>query len=133
MLKPSGNLQVTDAQGQIVQKLTLTMQTILPQASIAYPVYIQKQPLQPGTYQAALTLTYGQHHVLKYTTTFTVTQQQVKKVMTTGQKTQTPAAPSSFPYWLIILVVVLAVLACGLGLGGLLVYRNRGTQSGRRR
>ncbi len=37
MLKPSGNLQVTNAQGQVVQKLSLTMQTILPQASIAYP------------------------------------------------------------------------------------------------
>ena len=128
MLKPFGNLQVTNAQGQVVQKLTLTMQTILPQASIAYPVYIQQQPLQPGTYTATLTLTYGQQHTLKYTTTFTVTQQQVKKVVTTGQKMQTPAAASSFPYWLITLV---ALLVCGPG--GLLVYRTRGTQSGRRR
>ena len=130
MLKPSGNLQVANSQGQVVQKLSLTMQIILPQATIDYPVYVQQQPLQSGTYQATLTLMYGQHHTLKYTTTFTVTQQQVKKVVAPVQKLQTPTAASPFPYWLITLV---ALLICGLGLGGLLVYRTRGTQAGRRR
>lgn len=130
MLKPVGNLRVTDAQGQVVQKLNVTMQTILPQASIAYPVYVQKQPLQPGTYKATLMLTYGQHHMLMYTTTFTVTQKQVKQVVAPVQKTPTLAATSSSPNWLITLI---ALLICGLCLGGLLAYRTRGTSAGRQR
>ncbi|HLX39237.1 MAG TPA: hypothetical protein VKR42_01835, partial [Ktedonobacteraceae bacterium] len=123
--------QVTNAQGQIVQNLPLTMQTILPQATITYPVYVQQQPLQSGTYQATLTLTYGQNHILKYTTTFTVTQRQVNKVVTPVQKTPTPQATTAFPFGLIGLV---ALVAGGLGLlGGLLAFRTGGTQPVRRR
>src|SRR6266704_1801639 len=60
MLKPSGSLQVSDAQGQVLKNIALKLDTFLPQTSIKYPVTITGQGLGPGNYQAALTLMYGQ-------------------------------------------------------------------------
>jgi hypothetical protein len=39
MLKPSGEMQVTDSQGQLVQNLPMKFATFLPQTEINYPVY----------------------------------------------------------------------------------------------
>ena len=80
MLKPYGSLQVADSQGQIVKKISLKLDTFLPQTSITYPVNITGQALGAGDYQAALTLTYGNRKVLQYNTNFTVTQQQLSQV-----------------------------------------------------
>jgi hypothetical protein len=71
LLHPSGSLQVTDDQKQLLQNIPITMDTFLPQTSIDYPVYIQHKALALGkTYTATLHLTYEHHHTLNYVTSF---------------------------------------------------------------
>src|SRR6266849_8422790 len=53
MLKPYGALQVSNAQGQVVKKVSLKLDTFLPQTAINYPVPITGQALGAGDYQAA--------------------------------------------------------------------------------
>ena len=73
LLHPSGSLQVTDEQGHVLQNIPLIMNTFLPQTSIDYPVYIQNKALALGkSYRATLHLTYEDHHVLNYVTSFYV-------------------------------------------------------------
>lgn len=129
MLRAHGNLQVTDSQGHLLQTLAMNVGTFLPQASINYPVFVQKKALGPGTYHAVLALRYGLHgtrdvydHTLNYATTFTVTQQQVKQVFPNAPL-QAPLVASSFlPLWAMILLAVLGVLMVG-GLSGLFFWR----------
>jgi hypothetical protein len=59
MMKPSGTLQVTDMAGHSLKKEKLTLDTLLPQTTIDYPVYLDGQALGPGHYKAVLSLTYG--------------------------------------------------------------------------
>ena len=121
MLKPRGNLQVTDDQGDPPRNLTMNLDTFLPQTSIDYPVYIQTEALTVGTYQAALTLNYGHNHILRYTTTFTITAQQLQKIVSTPLKVL-PLVPSYLPLWLIILLAALALVVIA-GTSGLFAWR----------
>lgn len=59
MLKPSGLLQVTDMAGHQLKQMKLTLDTVLPQTAIDYPVYVDGQALGPGHYRAILSLNYG--------------------------------------------------------------------------
>ncbi len=77
MLKPEGNLRVTDAQGRIAKNISLKLDTFLPQTSINYPATITGQALGPGKYGATLDLTYRHGKALHYTTNFTITRQQL--------------------------------------------------------
>jgi hypothetical protein len=117
MLKPSGSLQVANAQGQVVKNVSLKLDTFLPQTAIDYPVAITGQALGPGDYQARLTLTYGHGHSLHYTARFTITQQQITQTFgSTASKTQLPPGfgdgPSGLSLWQMVLVAggVLALL-----------------------
>jgi hypothetical protein len=129
MLKPSGSLQVSDAQGQVLKKIALKLDTFLPQTSIKYPVTITGQGLGPGNYQALLTLMYGQGQVLHYTTPFTISQQQVTQVFgTTASQTQAPPGlPGGnlfgVPSWVLILAGGGLVLLLLLG-GNILFLRH---------
>jgi hypothetical protein len=120
MLKPFGSLQVTNAQGKTVQKFSLSLGAFLPQTSIHYVVYIKGQALSAGTYQAALTLTYGQNHILQYIGSFTITQQQLQKTFGPLPGLKAPSSifdASSIPLWEIILIAVLGVLVIGSASG----------------
>src|SRR6266568_4478824 len=120
-LKPHGNVQVSDTQGHPLRNLSLNLDTFLPRTSIDYPLYIQNEALAVGTYQAVLTLSYGHNHVLRYTTTFTITAQQLQKI--TGPPLKVPPfSSSSLPLWLLILLGVLAVLVSA-GLSILFTWR----------
>jgi hypothetical protein len=107
MLKPSGTLQVTDAQGHVVENVSLKLDTFLPQTAIHYPVAITGPALGVGEYQATLNLTYGQSQTLHYRTKFTITQQQLTEVFSSN-KTQAPTAPGAgfagMPLWQLVLV-----------------------------
>lgn len=109
MLKPSGTLQVSNMQGQVVKNVSLKLDTFLPQTAINYPVAITGKALDAGDYQAMLNLTYGNGQVLHYTAKFTVTQQQLTQVFgTTSSKTQAPTGfggASGMQLWQIVLVV----------------------------
>lgn len=110
MLKPSGSLQVANAQGQIVKTISLKLDTFLPQTIINYPVAITGQALGAGDYQATLTLTYGHGQTLHYTTKFTITQQQLTQTFgNTASKTQAPPGfgsnGSGLPLWQLLLII----------------------------
>ena len=110
LLKPYGTLQVVDALGNIRQKLTMKMDTFLPDTTISYPVYIQNRPLEAGNYTVELRLTYGNKHRLNTKRVLTVTQQQVSQVFTSQGPLQ---FASTFSGWQGALVGLLLVLAAG--------------------
>lgn len=121
MLKPSGTLRITGQQGQIVKAIPLSLDTFIPQTSIDYPVPITGQALGAGDYTAVLTLAYGHGQVLHYTTTFTVTQQQLAQVFASG-RTQAPpglfGADAGLAPWVLAGGVLLLLLV----IGGLLYW-----------
>ena len=91
MLKPSGTLQVANDQGQVLKKVSLKLDTFLPQSAINYPVAITGKALAVGDYQAAVDLRYGHARVLHYTTNFTITPRQIAQTFgSTASKTQAP-------------------------------------------
>ncbi len=114
MLKPSGTLQVANAQGQVLKTISLKLDTFLPRTAINYPVAITGQALGAGDYQAVLTLTYGNGQVLHYTTKFTVTPQQLTQVFgSTSSKTQAPpglGGAGGMQLWQIVLVASAALV-----------------------
>jgi hypothetical protein len=107
MLKPSGTLQVTNAQGQVVKNVSLKLDTFLPQTAINYPVAITGQALGTGDYQATLKLTYGHGQTVHYTTRFSITQKQITQVFGSN-KTQAPpgllGGSSGLSLWQLLLV-----------------------------
>lgn len=109
LLKPQGTLHVLNAQGNVLQNLTVKLDSFLPDTTISYPVYIQSHPLEAGTYTFDLQLVYGHQHTLHAKQTLVVTQQQVSQVF----KAQGPfQMTSSFSGWqgaILGLVLVLVV------------------------
>src|SRR6185437_11794115 len=94
--RPTGGISIYDGKGRLVQTLKFTMDTFLPQTSIDFPIELKKA-LPAGTYSAAVTLHYalGSPTGIRTATekpTFTVTPQDVQKVLTTA--TPTLAAPA---------------------------------------
>ena len=91
MLKPSGTLQIANSQSHVLKEVALKLDTFLPQTSINYPVAITGQALMPDSYQATLTLTYGNGHVLHYHTAFSITRHQVEQAFSApASKTRLP-------------------------------------------
>ena len=104
MLKPTGVLHVMDTTGNQVKLMKLTLDTVLPQTAIDYPVYVDGQALAPGHYKGALSLTYGTpQQTLSRAFAFEVTAASLQQVF--GSKT--PNTPPS--------------LLAGAGAGGILV------------
>ena len=110
LLKPHGTLQVLDAQGHILQNLSVKLDSFLPDTAINYPIYMQSHPLEAGTYTIDLQLTYGRQNILHTKQALTVTQQQVSQVF----KSQGPLQlAGSFSGWQGAIVGLLLVLALG--------------------
>lgn len=116
MLKPNGTLQVFDG-GARVQNLPITMDTLLPQTEIAYPVYVRGRALGEGTYTAQVTLRYGANNaqLLRYTTTFVVTSADIQQVFGGTPRPVPPAITSDdSSSWLVVAALTLvALLAAG--------------------
>lgn len=72
MLKPQGLLTVTNAEGASAGRWPLALDTVLPQTSIAYPLYVQGAPLPAGDYTGDLTLQYGAEHEEHERLTFSI-------------------------------------------------------------
>jgi hypothetical protein len=100
MLKPAGTMEVMNGQGALLQTLPIKMDTFLPMTSIQYPIYL-KSALGAGNYRIALTLNYGDHHILHYTTNFTITAQQVQQAFPTSNTLQSPATNTAMPWWML--------------------------------
>ncbi|PLS78247.1 MAG: hypothetical protein CYG59_19565 [Chloroflexi bacterium] len=95
MVKATGTLRVTDAAGQEVQQLALTLDSLLPETEIDYPVPVATQALAAGDYHAVVDLTYGKQGTVHYETTFTITSQQVAQVYTAAGQQLPPLAPGA--------------------------------------
>lgn len=146
MVTSVGSVQITDAQGRLIQNTPLNLDVILPQTSIQYPINIRKKSLAIGKYNAILKLTYGkQKQLLTYTTTFTITQQTVKPPVL-GAKVTPPVSGgnvfSEYAPWSYVLSVVILLLSIGgiffwgeklFRLASVLQQRNRSNGSQRRR
>ncbi len=110
LLKPHGTLQVLDSQGNTLQNLTIKLDTFLPDTTIAYAVYLQKHPLEAGTYTIDLQLIYGHQHTLHIKQTLTVTQKQVSQIFKSQGALQ---LPTGLPVWQEALLGLLLLLALG--------------------
>ncbi len=108
MLSPGGDLSVKDSQGRLLQVLPLKLGIILPATQIDYPVYLQKQALSAGDYQALLVLHYGNGKTLSYATKLTITQDEVNQAFANGPL-QAPIN-NSMPLWQIILLSLAALI-----------------------
>lgn len=134
MLKPEGQLTVTDAQGTVLQDLPLKLDTMIPHTAIDYPVAVQRQALPAGDYQAALSLRYGGGGQLNLTLPFTITAAQAAQVFQGSGPLSPPSRPASAAQpsashgasspALPILVVVLGI-ALVAGTGAALQIRRR--------
>ncbi len=118
MLKPTGELKVSSAQGLLLQDLPVKMDTFLPDTSINYPIYVQKKALTAGDYQVSLHLNYGHGKTLDYMTKLTITQNQINQAFSNGPL----QAPTStvMPLWQMILVALATLII--LLVGGKKVY-----------
>jgi hypothetical protein len=108
IIKPSGKLEIMDKYGALLQTLPVKLDTFLPMTSINYPFYLKKS-LGAGDYQAALMLTYGDNHILRYNSQFTITTQQVQQALPTSNAS---SANNSLPWW--VLLVGGFFVLCGL-------------------
>lgn len=79
LVKPTGTLVVTDAQGQELQRLPLHLDTFVPRTTIHYPILVQRQALGTGQYRASVELSYGQGGVTSYRGEFSVTPAEVAR------------------------------------------------------
>jgi hypothetical protein len=124
MLKPHGTLQVTDGQGHVVEHFLLNLDTFLPQTAINYPVTIRGQALGAGDYSAELDLTYGNGKVLHATSKFSITQEKLTQIFSSGKTQAPPGLGSGFsgmPLWQILLVAGCVLVL--LWTGGTRIYR----------
>jgi hypothetical protein len=124
--KPHGTATIFDSKNRLVEMLTYTMDTFLPQTSIQYPLLLSKA-LGPGDYTARIRLTSpgadpaGADTTVSATRSFSVSNHDVTQVFTSSKPTQAPpsttgatSSSSSTPWALIIgaaVVVLLLALA----------------------
>jgi hypothetical protein len=135
LLKPVGTLVVTDAWGQQLQNLPLTLDTFLPQTAIQYPVLVEKTALGVGAYQATLDLTYGSAGHTHVSLPFTISAAQAAQVFQPRAPLAAPA-PASAPTktaaspqttsWLLWSGVIALALCGGVAL---ILRRKRGART----
>jgi hypothetical protein len=128
LVKGSGTLQISQA-GRTVLSQAFALDTMVPQTSIDYPVYVRGRRLAPGSFVAGVTLHYAGGRTSRATLPFTVSTQQVRQ---TFGSTVPPGAPagvaahgssSSVPVWAIGLGAA-ALVALSVG-GSALFFRRR--------
>jgi hypothetical protein len=80
LLKPTGRMVITTSTGAIVQRISFKLDTFVPQTEISYPTPVHGSALPAGSYQAAVTLRYGNGKVTRATVPFTITSDQAAQV-----------------------------------------------------
>jgi WxL interacting protein linking bacterial and host surfaces len=126
MLKPTGALHVMDTTGHQLKLMNLTLDTVLPQTAIDYPVYVDGQALGPGHYKGVVSLTYGTpQQTLSRAFDFEVTAASLQQIF--GSKT--PNTPPSLlagagPGGILVILAVVggAALLLLAGLGACVVF-----------
>ncbi len=93
LLKPTGRVSVFDSKNKLVQTLTFTMDTFLPQTAIDYPILLRRA-LSAGDYRAEVGLRAADGTSATATRSFSVSQASVKQVFTSASPTVPPPASS---------------------------------------
>ncbi len=130
LLKPSGSLKIFSQDHHLVQNLPLKLDTVLPQNTIDYPVYILHRALDAGQYQASLVLTYGHGLSLTYSTSFTVqpppsskTPPSVLPDLVTAGAVNKNFFSQLAPWQYVVGILVLLLLVSGLAFWAFSLYR----------
>ena len=126
LVKGSGRIQVSRG-GRSVLAQSFPLDTMVPQTSIEYPIYVRGARLGPGQYTATITLPYQGGHVAHGTFLFTISSQHVRKTYGSTVPSNAPSGVSrggsSVPAWAIALGA-LALVAASVG-GSALFFRRR--------
>ena len=134
LLKAQGRLQITQASGGSVLNRAFKLDTLVPQTSIQYPVYVTGQRLAPGQYRAKVRVVYPKRPPLVRTFSLTISNGQVRQTygsqapLSLGGgpgRSGGPGSPggSGTPVWLLVLGGV-ALVALGVG-GSTALQRGR--------
>lgn len=121
MVKSRGTLLVRDADGQRVQQLRFDVNTFLPETTIAYPLYVEKQALEAGSYTADLALRYGDtRQITQQQLSFTISEALNMQVFEGREALSSPVAEAANelvggrPVWQIFVLGGLGFLNIGL-------------------
>lgn len=132
LVKGAGRIEVDTSTGRRVLDQRFALDTVVPQTSIDFPVYVRGKRVQPGHYRAVVSIVYGRGH--EFTRAFGLT-------VSSGQFRQTYGSPgpgnaaigvpghsgagSSLPVWVLALGGVL-LLAAGAASARLFARPYRG-------
>jgi hypothetical protein len=97
MLKPKLSVSVFSRNGRLLHTNSAQLDTFLPRTAIAYPLFVRGKALGPGTYDALVTVPYGQGRVVKARRRFTVTAAQITQVFPSVKPTKPPTPAPSRP------------------------------------
>jgi hypothetical protein len=142
MVKPTGSLRVLDGQGEELRRMSLQLDTFLPETTIDFPLIVQGEALPDGEYSVILDLRYGQKGATGYRGSVAISREQVAQLYeaagqqlpplpepATGSEQVQPQAPQSqaLPTGLLLGLAV-AALAAGL-IGGAVIARMAGRRT----
>ncbi len=88
LAQPKGDLTITDASGKVVLNNKLSLESLVPQTSIDYPIFSELTKT-PGTYNVKASLDFGGAAPAVYTGVFTIANS--KAVATTAPVVEQPA------------------------------------------
>lgn len=94
LVKPSGIVTISDAQGEQLQRLPIELDTLVPQTTIEYPVYLTSA-LDIGKYLADVQLDYGGDSAAVYSGEFSVSQEEVARVFASPKPAPLTPPPST--------------------------------------
>jgi hypothetical protein len=90
MMKPAGNMIVSDEAGQPVQDLHFQIDTFLPETDILFPIFVENEALPAGNYLADVNLTYGEFAISKQLN-FRISVQQNTQIFSAQEALAAPA------------------------------------------
>jgi hypothetical protein len=129
MLKPSGQLTISDANGRQLQDLHFSLDTFLPETTIYYPLFVENEALPAGEYLAELTLYYGTEREMTRQLNFAITQAEVNQVFDPRGALDAPAsaaeAAAAGVSWRDLFLGGLIAFNVALVLVGFILYRRR--------
>jgi hypothetical protein len=109
MIKPQGNITISDSSGKALKNESIKMDTVLPHTSFTYPLNLSGDALPPGNYKVTANLTYGKtEQKLQTTKTASISEQKI--VETFGKQGEQYLRGEYTPTWLKIVVGVLIAL-----------------------
>ncbi len=126
LFKGHGRVAVEHSGGHGVLEQSFALDTFVPRTQIAFPIYVRGPRLPPGAYSAAVTATYGDHHTVRRTIAFRISDHQVRQTYGSaagpGPLTSRAGSQGGVPVWVLIGGAVLLV---AVSVGGSSAYFRR--------